>query len=174
MSTCPSESCITLCFQKTAWALIFQPLILNLVETFCITRCFPWTFVNLHGEKPAVVLSPSPFSPGSSVCGPVFDAQSFAPFSIFLLLLTSSFTEPRSHRALLSGCAKLPNSNSPHLCFSLLGKIEGRGEEDDRGWDDWMASSTQWTRVEKVPVVGDGWRSLVCYSPWGGKESDTT
>ena len=29
----------------------------------------------------------------------------------------------------------------------LLGKTEGRGEEDDRGWDNWMASPTQWTWV---------------------------
>ena len=27
----------------------------------------------------------------------------------------------------------------------MLGKIEGRGEGDDRGWDGWMASPTQWT-----------------------------
>ena len=27
----------------------------------------------------------------------------------------------------------------------MLGKIEGRGEGDDRGWDGWMASLTQWT-----------------------------
>ena len=29
----------------------------------------------------------------------------------------------------------------------MLGKIEGRGEGDDRGWDGWMASPTQWTLV---------------------------
>ena len=28
-----------------------------------------------------------------------------------------------------------------------LGMIEGRGEGDDRGWDGWMASPTQWTWV---------------------------
>ena len=27
----------------------------------------------------------------------------------------------------------------------MLGKIEGRREGDDRGWDGWMASATQWT-----------------------------
>jgi len=26
----------------------------------------------------------------------------------------------------------------------MLGRIEG-GERDDRGWDGWMASPTQWT-----------------------------
>ena len=29
----------------------------------------------------------------------------------------------------------------------MLGKIEGRGEGDNRGWDGWMASQTQWTWV---------------------------
>ena len=29
----------------------------------------------------------------------------------------------------------------------MLGKIEGRRRRDDRGWDDWMASSTRWTWV---------------------------
>ena len=27
----------------------------------------------------------------------------------------------------------------------MLGKTEGRGEGDNRGWDGWMASPTQWT-----------------------------
>ena len=29
----------------------------------------------------------------------------------------------------------------------MLGKTEGTGEGDDRGWDGWMASPTQWTWV---------------------------
>ena len=29
----------------------------------------------------------------------------------------------------------------------MLGKIEGRGKGDDRGWDGWMASWTQWARI---------------------------
>ena len=29
----------------------------------------------------------------------------------------------------------------------MLGKIEGRRRGDDRGWDGWMVSPTQWTRV---------------------------
>ena len=29
----------------------------------------------------------------------------------------------------------------------MLGKIKGWGEGDDRGWDGWMASPTQWTWV---------------------------
>ena len=29
----------------------------------------------------------------------------------------------------------------------MLGKIEGRGKQDIRGWDDWMSSLTRWTWV---------------------------
>ena len=29
----------------------------------------------------------------------------------------------------------------------MLGKVEGRGEGDDRGWEGWMASQTQWTWI---------------------------
>ena len=31
-----------------------------------------------------------------------------------------------------------------------LGKIEGKGEGGDRGWDGWMASPTQWTWVQEM------------------------
>ena len=31
------------------------------------------------------------------------------------------------------------------LKILILGKIEGRGEGDGRGWDGWMTSLTQWT-----------------------------
>ena len=55
-----------------------------------------------------------------------------------------------------------------------LGKIESRGEGDDRGWDGWMASLTQWHEFGWTLGVGDGQGGLVwCYS-WGCKESDTT
>jgi len=46
MSNYPSESCITLCFHNTAWALIFQSLILNLEETFGIFQLSHWTLAN--------------------------------------------------------------------------------------------------------------------------------
>ena len=37
----------------------------------------------------------------------------------------------------------------------MLGGIGGRGEGDDRGWDGWMASPTQWTWV--WVNSGSGW-----------------
>ena len=69
----------------------------------------------------------------------------------------------------------------PDVKSWLIGKrlwcweVEKAGEGDDRGWDVWMASPTQWTWV----WVNSGswwWRQggLVCCSPWSRKESDTT
>ena len=54
----------------------------------------------------------------------------------------------------------------------ILGKIEGRREGDDRGWDGWMASPTQWTWVWVTPGVDDAQGVLaICRS---SKKSDTT
>ena len=55
----------------------------------------------------------------------------------------------------------------------MLGKIEGR-RRDDRGWDGWMASLTQWTWIWTSSRFDDGQGGLACCSPWGRKESDTT
>ena len=49
-------------------------------------------------------------------------------------------------------------------------RLKAGWEGDDRGWDGWMASPTQWHELEQAPGVGDGQRSLVCCSPWGHKE----
>ena len=51
-------------------------------------------------------------------------------------------------------------------------RLRAGGEGDDRGWDGWMASPTQWTWP--ALGVGDGQEGLACCSPWGRKESDTT
>ena len=50
---------------------------------------------------------------------------------------------------------KLKLQSSGHLMWRtdslektlMLGKIEGGGRRGERGWDDWMASPTQWTWV---------------------------
>ena len=51
-------------------------------------------------------------------------------------------------------------------------RLKVGGEGDDRGWDGWMASPTQWTWVWVNTGVGDGQGSLACCSPWGRKELD--
>ena len=57
----------------------------------------------------------------------------------------------------------------------MLGKIEGRRrrgmtEDEMVGWHHRLnGHEFGWT-----PGVGDGQQGLVCYSPWGRKELDTT
>ena len=71
---------------------------------------------------------------------------------------------------------KLPILWPPHTknwlwCWERL-KAGGKG--DDRGWDHWMASPSQWTWI--WASSGRWWRtgSLVFCSPWGHKESEMT
>ena len=48
------------------------------------------------------------------------------------------------------------------------------GEGDNRGWDGWMASLTQWTWVwVNSGITGDAQGGLVCCDSWGLKESDS-
>ena len=44
--------------------------------------------------------------------------------------------------------------------------MKAGGEGDNRGWDAWMASLTQWTWVWASSRDGEGQGSLVCCSPW--------
>ena len=56
----------------------------------------------------------------------------------------------------------------------MLGKMEGRRRGDDRGWDGWMVSPTQWTWI----CVDSGswwWTRRPCVLPFtGSQKSDTT
>ena len=56
----------------------------------------------------------------------------------------------------------------------MLGKIEGRKrrmtEDEMVGWHHWLNGH----KFEQTPGVGDGQGGLVCCSPWGREESDTT
>ena len=55
----------------------------------------------------------------------------------------------------------------------MLGKIEGRRKGDDRGWDGWMASLTQWTWVWVNSGIWWWTGGLACCGSWGHKELDT-
>ena len=46
------------------------------------------------------------------------------------------------------------------------------GEADGRGWDGWMAHQLNEHEFEQIPGDNEGLGRLVCYSPWGHKESD--
>ena len=56
----------------------------------------------------------------------------------------------------------------------MLGKIEGRGEGDDRGLDGWWHHWLNGPEFEQAPGDGEGQGSLVCGSPQGHKKWDTT
>ena len=66
--------------------------------------------------------------------------------------------------------AETPLLRRPDEKNCLIGKVldagkDWRQEEDDRGWDGWMASLIQWTWGWASLGVGDGQGSLVCCSP---------
>ena len=107
-------------------------------------------------------------------------------------LLRVPWTARRSNQSILKeispGCSleglmlKMKLQNSGHHMqradsfekTPMLGKIEAGGEGDDRGWDGWMASPTQWTWVWVTPGIGDGQGGLAYCGSWGCKESDRT
>ena len=58
-------------------------------------------------------------------------------------------------------------------------RLKAGEEGENREWDGWRASLTQWTWVKETLGGGDGQGgmaccSMVCCSPWGCKEPDTT
>ena len=75
--------------------------------------------------------------------------------------------------------AEAPVLWPPHEKGWLIGKkpwcwkrLRAGGEGDDRGWDGWMASLTQWTEVWANSGRCEGQGILACCSPWGHKEWD--
>jgi len=77
--------------------------------------------------------------------------------------------------------AETPVLWPPHAKSWLIGKDSDAGRDwgqeekgDDRGWDGWMASLTQWTWVWVNSGRWWGQGGLVCCNSWGPKESDTT
>ena len=64
-----------------------------------------------------------------------------------------------------------PDAKSWPWCWE---RLRAGGEGDERGWDGWMASLTQWTWVGWTPGFGDGHVGLAWWSSWGRKESDMT
>ena len=53
-------------------------------------------------------------------------------------------------------------------------RLKAGGEGEEREWDGWMASLTWWTWVWVNSGSWSGQGGLVCCSPWGHKELDTT
>ena len=78
--------------------------------------------------------------------------------------------EAETPNTLATWCLNVTHLKKP-WCWE---RLKARREGDDRGYDGWMASLTQWTWVWASSGVGDGQGSLAYCSPWGSKESDTT
>ena len=55
----------------------------------------------------------------------------------------------------------------------MLEKFAGRRRRGKQRMR-WLDGITELNEFEQAPGVGDGQGSLVCCSPWGCKESDTT
>ena len=78
--------------------------------------------------------------------------------------------------------AEAPILWSPLQRADLLGeknpwcweRLKAGREGDDRGWDGWMASLTQWTWVWANSGDVEGQGSPACCSPWGCQKSDMT
>ena len=51
-------------------------------------------------------------------------------------------------------------------------RLRAKGERGNRGWDSWMAFSTQWIWFEQTVGESEEQESLVWCSAWGCKESD--
>ena len=71
---------------------------------------------------------------------------------------------------LATSCEELIHLKRP-WCWE---RLKAGGKRDDREWDGWMASLTQWTCVW-VGARNWSWQGSLAYcSSWGCKESDTT
>ena len=67
-------------------------------------------------------------------------------------------------------CEELSHLKRP-WCWE---RLSAGGEGDDRWWDGWMASPSQWTCIVWTPGVGDGQGGLACCGSRGHKASDMT
>ena len=53
-------------------------------------------------------------------------------------------------------------------------RLRAGGEGGNRGWDGWQYGQLHRHELEQTPGDSEGQGSLVCCSPWGHKEWDTT
>ena len=65
------------------------------------------------------------------------------------------------HQYFTTWCEELTHLKRP-WCWE---RLRPGGEGNDRGWDGWMASLTQWTWLWVDSGIGDGQGGLVCCSP---------
>ena len=71
-----------------------------------------------------------------------------------------------SSNTLATWCKELTHLKRP-WCWE---RLRAGGEGNNKGWDGWMASLTQWTWVWVDSGVADAQGGLACSRPWGRKE----
>ena len=76
----------------------------------------------------------------------------------------------RNSNSLATWCEELTYLKRP-WCWE---RLKAGREGDNRVWDGWMASPTQWAWVWINSRSCDGQGGLACCGPWGCKESDLT
>ena len=86
------------------------------------------------------------------------------------MFIGRTYAKAETLNTLATWCEELTHWKRP-WCWE---RLKAGGEGDDRGWDGWMASSTQWTWVCLDSGSWWGTGGLACCGPWGHKESDTT
>ena len=74
-----------------------------------------------------------------------------------------------SSTTLATWCEELTHWKRPR-CWE---RLKAGGEGDDREWDGWMASATQWTWVWENPGDGEGRGSLASFGLWGRRVNVT-
>ena len=70
---------------------------------------------------------------------------SFSHFPAFINIFLYRTKKPQDSAVWMS--PNCPIQIAPIFASVCWERLKAGGEEDDRGWDDWMASLTQWTRV---------------------------
>ena len=97
-----------------------------------------------------------------------FPKQSISEVHKQIFLLYFARYKPMITSLILKFCGFLTQRS---WCWK---RLRAGGEGDDRGWDGWMASLTQWTWVLINSRVLDGQGGLACCGSQGRKESDMT
>ena len=116
----------------------------------------------------AKTLNKSDVAPRNRVIDPR-GLESPSPIFKTLILSLVSFSQTVCQPVLIPTCYAGHSTDSLERPWGCE-RMRTGGEGDDKGWDGWMSSLTQWT------WVGSWWwtRGLACCNPWGCKESDKT
>ena len=110
---------------------------------------------------PSIVLFLSPVS--HHFLPHILYAGTLQPVIFYFHFFANAVHLPRIHTSLLPSWVP--------WCWE---RFKEGGEGENKGWDGWLVSPTQWTWVWPDSRNGEGQGSLACCSPWGHRELDMT